>query len=109
MEPKYEAIIEHNCCAKYVLASINNGETFVIVSMTLGYHKEIVNKYEEKLALENKKLDKILGGGMLSINSTSKKIRTFDMSAHYGPAPQELVEKVLKSTYPDYELEIKTF
>lgn len=108
MEPKYEAIIEHNSCEKYILASVNKGEILAVVSIRVSRHREIVEEYQQRIAGENKTLDKVLGGGMLSINRSDKKIMTFDMSAQYGSVSEELVEKVLRATHPDYELEIKT-
>ena|SRR3989344_2990565 len=104
-----KAIIEHNGDCKYIFAKVQEGQDthLAVVSMRLGYHRDIADTLEGRLDRQGQRLAQVLGGGRLAIDREAKTIETYDYSGSYGHAPLNLVEAVLRENFPDYKLDIR--
>lgn len=49
---------------------------------------------------------KVLGGGMLKVDSNKKRMTISGTSMAYGPADRNLVQKILKASYTDWSIRI---
>lgn len=134
-ETNLEAIIEHDAIyalpdgssiAKYIVIRApkttprNDGTIFrdivkdssklVLVSFSQSSHYKISCRYIGKIrGITGKDISPldILGGGILTIDSENKQIRTFGKSEGYGEPNRDLVEKILRAAYPNYTLDVQ--
>jgi len=102
-----EAIIEHDGDEKYILATAGSGESqkTVVVSLPFEYHSDIKRAYARRLNGKAGTLE-VLGGGILTIDREAKSIRTYGQSGSFGKPPRDLVEAVLKESFPDFSLDV---
>lgn len=85
---------------KYIVVEHEQDE--YLVCGPLQYHRDI---YEDVCSWMNA-YPTVLGGGLLEINDTLKTIHTYGKSGAYGKPDPKQVEDILKSTYPDYTLNV---
>lgn len=78
-----------------------------VVSMPLSYHSMIIDSYTDRMGREWEL--QTHGGGLLTIDRKTKKLRTYGRSGGYGPPDMDLLKEVLMATMPqDWELDITT-
>ena len=128
-EVNLEAIIKHEETGKYVVIGVpekyfnpaKNSKKIVLISRKNMSHGSIVDEYLEYIPGGYKMILKtgnhinairamnlnFLGGGILTMDPENKHIRTFGKSQAYGKPDRDLVEKILKTAYPDYTLDIQ--
>ncbi|EGG21730.1 hypothetical protein DFA_01616 [Cavenderia fasciculata] len=87
---------------------------YVLVSTDLEYHSDIYNWYKKKLyalcaqynraaaASTSSKYNcstKCLGGGIITIDTKNKTIKTYGQSMGFGPPKMDLLENIINSIY----------
>eukprot|EP01112_Ceratiomyxa_fruticulosa_P023468 TRINITY_DN8973_c0_g1_i1.p1 TRINITY_DN8973_c0_g1~~TRINITY_DN8973_c0_g1_i1.p1 ORF type:complete len:120 (-),score=27.65 TRINITY_DN8973_c0_g1_i1:360-719(-) len=103
-----ECLIEHEGDEKYIMVKVTQGEGAPIlhlVSMPLAYHSDIAKAYKRRLAGEGKKIE-VRGGGILTIDRSKKKIKTYGMSFGFGAPNIDDVRSVLEKNFWGWQLEV---
>jgi len=107
-------VIKHNGDEKYIiiLKTTFHPDTkapvsreYVLVSLAKRYHSQVAAKYQKSFLDQHSSIQ-VLGGGIITIDSTHKKVKTYGTSAGYGPPDQDLLVRVVNHSFPDWEKEI---
>lgn len=108
MKEKLEAIIEHGGDEKYIIVHVKEDKYLkkVLVSLPYKYHSDIAYEYESRLNGKAKGM-KIEGGGIIQIDKTAKKVKTYGTSGGYGDPDISEVKAILKKVFLDYKIDAK--
>lgn len=107
--------MKHNGDAKYVVVGISDSKSgtpkafvsYGFVTIDLAYHSEIFEVYAESLRRKSPTLRAtVLGGGIVTINSGSKTVRTYGTSGGYGSTSLALLKYVVALAFPDYDQDV---
>lgn len=107
--------LQHSGDAKYIIVGITDSkaenprqfQSYAFVSIDLGYHSDIYDEYEEVLHETNRSLKAtVLGGGIVTIDKTSKKVKTYGTSGGYGSTSLELLKYVVGEAFADYKQDV---
>merc|ERR1712130_898086 len=87
---------------KFIIAVVEDqeGESEIhFVTIPLAYHSDIFGAYKSKLEAEQcKTVKSVMGGGLVTINSKDKSLKTYGRSEGFGPITINIVEKCLRET-----------
>ena len=100
-----EAIIRHGGDEKYIVVHTqeDGADHYKLVSLPVEWHSEILDAIE----CEIDGPVEVMGGGILTIDTESKTIRTYGKSGSFGRSDRDLVEAILRKAYPGYRLDVK--
>jgi len=80
--------------------------TYIVRGNTRGeYHADIYEEFEEKFVKVSKLRTKCVGGGRIKHSAARKHILVYGYSQGFGRADHFTTCKVLKTKYPDYNIE----
>lgn len=88
-------------------ANKNEFVRYDFVSIDLGYHSEIFEDYQPVLSKKNRNhRGHVLGGGIVTVNTKEKTVKTYGTSGGYGSTSLELLKYVVGEAFKDYEQEV---
>jgi len=104
--------LKHDGDAKYIIVGITDATSknprefmaYGFVSIDLYYHSDIFEEYQTILYKQNRSLRATcLGGGIVTVNNTSKTVKTYGTSGGYGSASIDLLRYVVAKAFDGYE------
>mmetsp|Transcript_36935 Transcript_36935/g.57265 ORF Transcript_36935/g.57265 Transcript_36935/m.57265 type:complete len:115 (-) Transcript_36935:35-379(-) len=88
---------------KYIMLEV--GSEIHFVTMPEPYHSDIYALYANSLP-SKPSTSCVRGGGIVTINSKEKTIKTYGRSGGFGKPNEEQVKACLEATKPEFQIEV---